>query len=345
MRVHIIDVGQGSAILVQFPCDLMLIDTGGERWPKEEWKPARYNSTEALMKYLDQFFKDNPDYSGIKSLVISHPHKDHTRGIQEVITKYSPKFILYNGNTEKFHSGSEDQEKLIRYANLNDDVEAWYVLEDKIDPNTGLVNDIIDPINCTNIDPEVIALWGQVRDDKGWHPKDFSSQNNHSLVIRINFGDASILFTGDIQEGVAGKTAGIERLVEKYKDSDLLNTDVLYVSHHGSWNGLTPELAQAVGPKIAVMSSGPVCERNGFSAWSHGHPRKATIDDLLDVVSGARQAIDVKIFEAHGDDPVTINLNKAIYTTGWDGTVILSTDPSGDNWVVETLGQKECDEF
>jgi beta-lactamase superfamily II metal-dependent hydrolase len=31
MRLHVIDVGQGDATLVEFPCAAILVDTGGER--------------------------------------------------------------------------------------------------------------------------------------------------------------------------------------------------------------------------------------------------------------------------------------------------------------------------
>lgn len=43
MRVHFIDVGQGAATLIQFPCGSVLVDTGGERYPPEEWKSATYD--------------------------------------------------------------------------------------------------------------------------------------------------------------------------------------------------------------------------------------------------------------------------------------------------------------
>ena len=54
MRVHLIDIGQGAATLVEFSCGAILIDTGGE-------SHRRYDSTESLMTYLKAFFKTRPD--------------------------------------------------------------------------------------------------------------------------------------------------------------------------------------------------------------------------------------------------------------------------------------------
>ncbi len=48
MRVHLIDVGQGAATLIEFSCAAVLIDTGGE-------KNDEFDSTEHLIAYLDRF--------------------------------------------------------------------------------------------------------------------------------------------------------------------------------------------------------------------------------------------------------------------------------------------------
>src|SRR5258706_574037 len=76
MRVHLIDVGQGAATLVEFSCGAILIDTGGES--------NRYmDSTENLVNYLRAFFASRPDLDDTLALVVlTHPHIDHTRGAQ-----------------------------------------------------------------------------------------------------------------------------------------------------------------------------------------------------------------------------------------------------------------------
>ena len=47
MRVHLIDVGQGAATLLEFSCGAILVDTGGE-----VTTAAEFNSTDKLLAYL-----------------------------------------------------------------------------------------------------------------------------------------------------------------------------------------------------------------------------------------------------------------------------------------------------
>lgn len=350
MRLHFIDVGQGAATLIEFPCAAVLIDTGGERWPSEEWKPAKYDSTKELVRYLDAFFAGRPDLNNtLAALILTHPHKDHTRGVSEVVERYDPQNVVHNGQS---HGSGIDEQNIARdHAKDNEDdgVSGWYVLQRTIDPQRGLSNQIIDPVTCAatqTTDPSVRVLWGQVRDDNGWDPHDFGDENNHSVVVRVDYGEASVLFTGDLEEGTRGEggksQGGIERLLAMYKDSELLDVDVYHVGHHGSHNGTTPELVSAMSPEIAVISAGPVCRRKGFSAWSHGHPRSVTVSDLVQGVSGTRPSTNVKAFPRHRAAPESIAMTKAIYSTGWDGTIVLEGKADGSWNAAKTTGRPAC---
>jgi competence protein ComEC len=77
LRLHLIDVGQGESILLEFSCGAALIDAGGES--NEE-----FQSTDALLRYLDDFFERRHDlHKRLDLLVLSHPHIDHTRGVKD----------------------------------------------------------------------------------------------------------------------------------------------------------------------------------------------------------------------------------------------------------------------
>ena len=92
--------------------------------------------------------------------------------------------------------------------------------------------------------------------------ENFSSDNDGSLVCRIDFGRTSFLFTGDIEESRE------HSLLEENAD---LRASVLKVSHHGSNHSTSAEFLEAVQPEYAVVSVG----ENDY-----GHPGTWTLERL-----------------------------------------------------------------
>ena len=91
MRVHLINVGQGLATLVEFPCAAVLIDAGGESNPL-------FNSTDALDSYLKEFFSKRADLENtLHCVYLTHPHKDHTFGVPVLLQSYSIKNVVTDG--------------------------------------------------------------------------------------------------------------------------------------------------------------------------------------------------------------------------------------------------------
>jgi competence protein ComEC len=324
MRVHFVDVGQGAATLVEFPCAAVLIDTGGET-------NREFKSDDELTAYLDRFFGRRPDLKNtFHLLILSHAHVDHTHGVSSVLSRYKILNAITNGQEppgpglpgqKALHDKVADTEVT---SDPTDDI--GYVAADvkKIPEKRGLTNDIIDPVKCDNVDPNIKLLWGGQDKNPGWTKAAFENQNNHSVVTRIEFGAASLLVTGDLQE------EAILDLVDHYRGSRMLNADVYQVGHHGSHNATTEEFLEAITPKISVISMGPPTRELSWTAWKYGHPRKNVVELLERHTGQSRTAITVQVatavetFEAK-------RIRRAIYGTGWDGTVVLETDTTG-NW-------------
>jgi competence protein ComEC len=93
-----------------------------------------------------------------------------------------------------------------------------------------------------------------------WQPKP-QPKNDDSLALLITYGDTSALLAGDL-----------EKKMERFVATESPRADLLKVAHHGSATSTTPELLQAVQPKMAVISAG---YRNSF-----GHPRPAVLERL-----------------------------------------------------------------
>ncbi len=71
------------------------------------------------------------------------------------------------------------------------------------------------------------------------------TSNNSSLVIRVMFGDNSMLFAGDAEE---------ER-IEELLETDGLESTILKVPHHGRSKTNFEEFIQYIKPQYAVITS------------------------------------------------------------------------------------------
>lgn len=243
MTAHFIDVGQAHATLLEFPCGAMLVDAGSDE-----------NHANALVSYLETFFTRRTDLNRTLDVVlITHNHLDHTRNLRAVVEAFTVKRYFDNGFTEGSGVGGPNWVKR-EVAEGRRDIEIRVITQAMVraaSGDLGLSDQDIDPFSCGTVDPRVHILAGRQDSNPGWPEGDFENQNNHSLVTRIDFDEASFLFVGDLQE------AGIESLLDDYEEGDGLNTDVLQVGHHGSHNATTPALLAEVTPSVAVIPVGP----------------------------------------------------------------------------------------
>jgi hypothetical protein len=93
------------------------------------------------------------------------------------------------------------------------------------------------------------------------------TKNGHSVLLRLQFGDFSVLFGGDLnrpaEEFLLQKYAGLDAWPSTQDDRDAmvikartrLNATVMKTCHHGS-SDVTDEFIRAVEPAAFVISSG-----------------------------------------------------------------------------------------
>lgn len=93
--------------------------------------------------------------------------------------------------------------------------------------------------------------------------------NNNSLVFKIEYKEFEMLFTGDIEE------IAEEKILNKYKNTNILDATILKVAHHGSKTSSTEDFLQMVSPKIALIGVG---QNNKF-----GHPNEEVLERLTDL--------------------------------------------------------------
>src|SRR6478609_7857536 len=202
MRIHFVDAGQANCAILEFSKGVMVVDAGGE----VSTLPHGFDGRKKILKYLDAFFARRQDLAQrshpIDLLAITHPHKDHTSAIPDVINLYPPANLIHNH--QRTGSGIDEQNIALDYVR-NTDARGYFIVQDRAveavrTTGKGIHNSVIDPFNWPGTNPEVTVLWGGIRNANDWDDGDLDDENNHSLVIRVDFGGASVLFPGDVEE-------------------------------------------------------------------------------------------------------------------------------------------------
>ena len=98
LSVHMIDVGQGDSILLEYNSEYMLIDAG------------EISEGEAVVDYLKGENVDKLDYA-----VITHPHSDHYGGMQTVLESIDTENIIMS----EAYNTTRTWESLIDYIGEN----------------------------------------------------------------------------------------------------------------------------------------------------------------------------------------------------------------------------------
>ncbi len=219
LQVSFLDVGQGSATLLEFPSGLtVLIDGGGP------FSATSSVGERIIAPYLW--------YKGVRKLdavVITHPDADHYNGLGFILRHFSPARLWVRDTT-----GHDDNfRQLIRLA--EEEQIAVIVPKDgeHLDGATSS-----DRLEClTNISAETAAS----------SPPESRDPANAGIVVKACSGRRCVLLPGDI-----GRT--FESLLIRH-DYDL-SADILLAPHHGSRTSNSPEFLAAVSPTIMVVSAG-----------------------------------------------------------------------------------------
>ena len=83
-----------------------------------------------------------------------------------------------------------------------------------------------------------------ILDQKYYHEKASSGENDHSVCTLFTYGEESILLTGDLEE------KGEKSLIEK---NDLPQVTLYKAGHHGSGTSSCPEFLEVIKPeKVCV---------------------------------------------------------------------------------------------
>jgi competence protein ComEC len=231
LAVHFIDVGQGDAALVVTPHGrAFMIDTGGTR--DRNFDVGRRVDVPYLLHY------------GVRQLdgiFLTHAHEDHAAGVGGILKKLPVQQVFI---------GSEDRTVYAKSMGLS---IAAPELRNFVPLHTGA------HIELDGVSIEVLYAPQLAKSTTG-----SPAGNEISNVIRVRYGRASFLFTGDLVK---------EQEAVLLAEAIPLASTVLKTGHHGSKTSTSPEFLQAVAPRWAVISVGA---DNGF-----GHPHAEILARLV----------------------------------------------------------------
>lgn len=215
---------------------------------------------ESAFPTIDQFLVSR-GVVGLDVVLASHLHADHIGGLIQLVDTY-PIGNFY-------------------YPPFDAESETYFELLDALKESQATVSSPLAGV-------DTLIPWDDAVEIRILAPYQtvYSDYNDTSYILRVSYGDTTILFTGDA-------TALGEKLAMKAQPNHCFEANVLKVGHHGSSDSTSEKFLKAVSPKIAVISVG---KNNDY-----GLPDEALLDRLNDA--------GVMVYRTDEDGSITLLLD------------------------------------
>ncbi len=286
LKLHIIDVGQGDSILVEFPDNkVMLVDSGDN------------SNEDDLLKYLNQIFATRSDRD-IDYFIATHQDRDHVGGADVVFDNFNV-LTFFRPNVY-----TDDEMKELGYVSsqvntCNTDCYTTMIEKANLEKCKMYVSQtMINPLSLKS-DCEYEVQFLSPSKSK------YTDANNYSPIILIEYKYRKILLTGDAETLVENE------VLENYGDiPNFLDCDILKLGHHGSNTSTSQEFLEAVNPSYAVISVG---EGNGYK-----HPSDEVVARVASLIG------EQNIFRTDTMGNVVFGIDADSLTAG-KGEILITT--------------------
>lgn len=280
LRVHVLDVGQGDSILIISPeGKTVLVDAGDEKNGKKVVEALRANG----IQQLDYF-------------IATHTHPDHIGGAAEVFAAFKVGTVLHNdfpppeaiAKEESAATAAKGADKkqgkkqaapppkntgrqgkvlelptVKAYNSFKSAIEQTGAKfekaapEQKIDLGGGAILTMLAPVPPPFTKEQIASS------------RNGNESNANSIVMRLDYGDFSMLFTGDAEAQTE------DRLVNKETN---LAVNVLKVAHHGSKYATSENFLKRVFRSENTQAKAAIISMSEFNRY--GHPNQDVLNRL-----------------------------------------------------------------
>ena len=281
LRIHFLNIGSGTCTVVQCPgsnAPPMIVDCGSTGANADDLDAGE---TKAYVQTVLAQHAERPN------VVLSHADLDHYSHIPSILNSTTAQHIWTGGDVDEYSSagfpswlnaqrksGAHDHTALAQHFHNNRQAIGSHLA-------CGLANAFVLTVNTG------------------------ASKNAQSLVLMLEYGDFTAIFTGDAE----GETEA--QAMRNYGDT--LKASVLSASHHGASTHTSNSAgwAQAVAPSMLVSSSG-----NKFF-----HPRCIAVDRFATTENAVTHGVRCGSSTAFQNSRTT----KAHYVTAVNGAIVVTT--------------------
>ena len=215
LGLHFIAVGHGTSVLLEYP--------NGEVWLYDAGSLTRSNYAGRLI--ADVLWQRG--HSRLSGIYVSHADLDHFNAVKYLAERFH---ISIFRTTPRMH-------RQLRQA-IN--TTAVGVLWAELDRHQ------VDVQAVTVGDKWSIGLAGDISVLSPQRGERHESDNEASLVLKLQFGNQRVLLPGDIEE------QGVQRLIAREQGG----FEIMMLPHHGSQHSLPSQMANWSNPQVAVASTG-----------------------------------------------------------------------------------------
>lgn len=339
LRIHVINVGHGDSILVEFPDEVSdgrrprfgLVDAGGED------ANVRTKTLSYLQSVIEYRLEGPPSPSPAATdyvfefICLTHPHADHLYGMLPVLEHFCADAMPRSMRPRQFWDCG------FRYNTLGYLALLQFLSQH---PEVQFIR-VTSGTEFHYNEVEILVLAPSI-DMRNRYDTYGVHVNDASIVLRVTLGDGVAILTGDAHFDSWGKVCeefprvkhliyprtpqgALDRRDPNRDDiaflnqANQLNCQLLKVAHHGSKRGTSYEYIEKLSPRHLVVP----CDRDSEyqSSWRHKFPHPITrliAAEELGRFSAASSQI-----------PDIADLDDLTATTAVHGTVIYQINRGG----------------